>query len=117
MATIASWQSTITFTGDIPGTIPVNAVNNVTSIAEPTLVDLASGVNTITVPVSTTAVIARVTIIPPSTNAFSITLKGVTGDTGVPLHITDPTSLGLGTVTSFVLTTGGIINGVRIIWS
>ena len=49
---------------------------------------------------------------------MAITLKGVSGDTGVALHLTDPSTIALASsVTSFVLTTGGAITGVRLIWT
>lgn len=72
-----------------------------------------SGANTITPPVGATAVC----IIPPSGNVTSITLKGVTGDTGVPLSLTNPTWLSLvASPGTFVLTTGGIIVGVELFY-
>jgi hypothetical protein len=47
-----------------------------------------------------------------------ITLKGVTGDTGVPLHLTDYTMIAVDTsITSFCLTAAATITGVRLIWS
>jgi len=49
---------------------------------------LASGFNTITVPQLPVPV--GVVIIPPSTNTATVTLKGVTGDTGIRLHKTKP---------------------------
>jgi hypothetical protein len=42
-------------------------------------------------------------IIPPSTNAGTITLKGVTGDTGLALHPTQPSFISLATTASFGL--------------
>jgi hypothetical protein len=62
---------------------------------------LNSGANTITVPTGATAVVIQ----PPSGNTILVTFKGVTGDTGVPLHKTQPTVIALdSTATSFVLT-------------
>jgi hypothetical protein len=46
------------------------------------------------------SVIKGVWICPPSTNAGAITLKGVTGDTGFPIHKTEPTFLRLDSVTA-----------------
>jgi hypothetical protein len=90
------------------------AASNVASPGNITYVSLASGSNTIT---TTTGVVAA-TIIPPAGNTQSITLKGVTGDTGVRLHNTDPSSIGLdSSVSSFILTAGGTVTGVRIIWT
>jgi hypothetical protein len=59
-----------------------------------------------------------VTIVPPASNVVTLTLKGVTGDTGVPLHLTDPTSFAFpSTSTTFVLTTNAIMTGLRLFWS
>jgi hypothetical protein len=74
---------------------------------------LASGANTITVP---SASCVWVIIIPPSSNTQTLTLKGVTGDTGIALSKTGPFLLSLASVSSFVLTAGGTITGVRFIW-
>ena len=62
---------------------------------------LASGANTITVPSGATAVVIQ----PPSGNTILVTFKGVSGDTGVALHKTQPSVIALdSSVTSFVLT-------------
>lgn len=53
----------------------------------------------VTVPTGATGVY----IIPPSTNTGAITLKGVTGDTGVTLHKTQATWLSLDTSAAFGL--------------
>ncbi len=58
------------------------------------------------------------TILPPTGNTQTLTLKGVTGDTGVGLHLTDPTSVALASsFTTCCLTAGGTITGLRIYWS
>lgn len=62
-------------------TFPVAMSNNEAT----TNVTLSSGANTITVPTGATKVI----IIPPAANTQTLTLKGVTGDTGIPLSPTD----------------------------
>jgi hypothetical protein len=78
---------------------------------------LASGANTITPPAGSTPV--SVTIVPPAGNVITITLKGVTGDTGILLHPTDPTTIALGSPTAtFVLTAGSLFaSGVRFYWT
>ena len=61
-------------------------------------------------------------IIPPVANTQTITLKGITGDTGVSLSKTKPSFLhwavtaGAGTagLDSFVLTAGSTIAGVEL---
>ena len=92
----------------------IQASTNTTSPGQITAVNLTTGANTIAV----ISGAAAVTIIPPSSNTELITLKGVTGDTGVPLHLTEPTSIGLSTTAStFVLTVGADIDNVRFVWS
>jgi hypothetical protein len=81
-----------------PFTITPNAAGHfaVTSI------QLANGVNTIAVP----AWAAGCIILPDPANAVGMTLKGVTGDTGIPLDLTSPSLLNFPAVppASFVLT-------------
>ncbi len=116
MAT-ARRRITITYSGDVDGEQAIDASDNADSPAAVELKTLASGANTITVPTAGTVPTA-VTIVPPGDNTTSITLKGVTGDTGFRIHNTDPTSIALHSgVTSFCLTAGAEIIGVRVYWS
>ncbi len=118
MAAQSTRVTTITFTNDVEGTQTVEAATNTASPAAIAIQALASGANTITVPASTGVTVTACTIIPPTGNTTSITFKGVTGDTGVRLHNTDPTSVAIySDVTSFCLTAGAIIQGVRFIWT
>lgn len=103
----------LTFTGDVEYSQTFEAPVNSSGSGQISLINLSSGANTITVPTGCTAV----TIIPPSTNTQSMLLKKVTGDTGINLALTAPCSLSLDTVTSFVITAGGSITGVRFIFS
>jgi hypothetical protein len=117
MSVTATRVSTIVFTGDVSGTESASAASNTSSPGQIEIKTLASGANTITVPTAGT-VPAAVTIVPPSANTTSLTLKGVTGDTGVRIHNTDPTVIALdSSVTTFCLTAGASITGVRFIWS
>ncbi len=118
MAVTATRKITITFSGDIVATEQLSAASYATSPAQIQIIVLANGANTITPPASVMPTKA-VTIIPPAGNAISITLKGVTGDTGVLLHLTDPSSFGLGSSTAtFVLTAGSAFtNPIRLIWT
>lgn len=104
----------LSFSGDI--TIPSNSFPAASNASSPGEVDpyaLASGFNSVPVPTGAKAV----TIIPPSGNTVTLTLKGITGDTGVGLHLTDPTSIGLATgVTTIGITTSGTVT-VRLIWT
>lgn len=116
MAT-ATRKITIVYSGAVDGTQEINAASNASSPAAVELKTLAIGANTITVPTAG-MVPTAVTIVPPSDNTTSITFKGVTGDTGVRLHDTDPTTIALDdSVASFCLTAGAQIIGVRLYWS
>lgn len=117
MSTQSSRTVTIVFTGDVVGTQSVVAATNAASPGGVDIITLAGGVNTVTVPTGGTTPTA-VTILPPSGNTQTLILKGVTGDTGVGLHLTDPTTIALAaSVTTFVLTAGGTVTGLRLYWS
>lgn len=116
MSTNSNWSATLILTGDDPSTKHFSAVANATSPSYDILVNLSSGANIITAP--TAAVATRCTIQPPAGNTVLLTLKGVTGDTGVPIHKTDPTSFGIdSTLVTFCLTAANTCSGVRIIFS
>ena len=88
------------------GTGPVQSTNSDAPSAGAYLVNLSSGFNTITLPTGKT--VYGVDIYPPSGNTTTLTLKGITGDTGVALHLTKPTSIAFASsVTTFGITTGG----------
>lgn len=113
MAITSSRVVTIQFSGDYDAAIEYEA-SNAASPGDIDIVTLSAGNNTISVPSGATGV----TIRPPSANTQIITLKGVGGDTGVALHLTDSTSVGLGSaVTTFVLNVVAQLAGVRLIWS
>jgi hypothetical protein len=118
MAVTSSRSVQIQFSGDITTEVIKSADDNAASPGMEVVQTLASGANTITAPVVSGITVKALTIIPPSANTATITLKGITGDTGVPLHLTDPTSIGLAsTFTSLVITASTTIIGVRFIWS
>jgi hypothetical protein len=117
MSTVSTRTTTITFTGDVTATLTQAAAQNLASPGSIHFVNLASGANTITVP-PTGATTVSVTIIPPAGNTVALTLKGIAGDTGLPLHLTDPSTIALAAgVTSFVLNAAAAVTGVRLIWS
>ncbi len=117
MSVSSTRQIQITFTGDVVGTETISAATNAASPAQIQLLTLASGANTITVPTGGSTVTGCL-ISPPTGNTTSIILKGVTGDTGIRLHNTDPTSIAIdSSVATFVLTAGGTITGVRLFYS
>lgn len=103
----------ISFSADVEYVQTFSAAVNPSGSGQNQLVNLVIGANTITVPSGAVAV----TIIPPAANAVTMLLKKVTGDTGISLSLLDPCSLSLNGVTSFVLTAGGAITGLRLIFS
>ena len=109
---------TLAFSGDITWTQEIAAANNTSANGQSDIVNLSNGFNTITIPTGGGTIPTAVTIIPPDGNTNTITLKGVTGDTGISLHKLDPTTIGLNSsVTTIGLTAGAAITGVRIIYS
>ena len=108
----------VELSGDVTEGLIQSALDNITAIGKSELVSLAIGNNTITAPVVTAFVNTGLVIIPPTGNATIITLKGVAGDTGIPLHLTDPVSLSLDpTFVSLVLSVPVAVVGVRLVWS
>lgn len=108
---------TIVYTGDVTGTETITSATNAASPGVVELKTLASGFNTITLPTGGATVVSCV-IVPPPANVVTLTLKGVTGDTGIPLHLTEPSKLtfAVGT-TTFGLTTSNTLTGIRLYWS
>jgi hypothetical protein len=118
MSVTSSRTVQVQFSGDITGNIIQSALDNAVAFGKEDLVTLAIGANTISPPVVAGLVITGLTIIPPAANVNLITLKGITGDTGVPLHKTDPTSIALDpTFVSLILTVTVQVSGVRLIWT
>ena len=108
----------VEFSGDVDEWVTQSALENDSSPGMSVIQSLALGANTITAPVVSGIVVTGLTIIPPTANTHLITLKGVAGDTGIPLHLTDPTSIALDTTfVSLVLNAAAAIVGVRLIWS
>ncbi len=103
MTTTATRSIVYTFSGDTVASKTEAAANNLASPGEIEKQFLASGNNAITPPASP-YVPRALTIVMVAGNTTLVTLKGVNGDTGVGLHKTDPTSIGLnGGTTPFVL--------------
>lgn len=103
----------IVFTGDVTYNQGFVASPNVSGSGQNQLVNLSSGNNTITVPSGAVAV----TIIPPITNTIVLKIKGANGDTGIIISPTDPCSISLSGVSSFVINAGGSVTGLRLIYS
>lgn len=118
MSNTSSRNVQIEFSGDVSTNIIQSALDNPVSPAALELVSLSSGNNTITAPVVSGIIVTGLTIIPPAGNVNLITLKGVNGDTGIPLNLVDPTTIALdSTFVSLVLNAADAIVGVRLIWS
>lgn len=118
MAISSSRQLSIQYTGDVDYGQLINADINEASPAEMWPIDLSSGNNTIGISTGGASVPTAVTIVPPSNNEATITLKGVNGDSGIKLHPTDPTTIALDpTVTSFVINVSVAVVGFRFYWS
>ena len=119
MAVQSSRQSIIVFTGDVTGTEIAQAAVNQLSPGASQVIALVTGPNTITVPaVALVYVPTAVTIQPDPLNTSVLALKGVSADTGIPIHPTDQMTLSLAsTTTSFViLVASGPVN-IRFTWS
>jgi hypothetical protein len=118
MSTTSSVTLQVEFSGDNVENIIQSALDNTVSPGMNVIQSLVLGANTITAPVVTGIVVTGLTIIPPSGNTNLITLKGIAGDTGVPLHLTNPSHIPLNTTfVSLVLNAAAAIVGVRLIWS
>lgn len=104
MAAKSRRKTIITYSNEVEGEQELNAAENTASPAMIERKDLADGPNTIIVPSFNDAQATACTIVPQTDNAFALTLKGVTGDTGIRLHNTDPTTIAIDVSTSsFVL--------------
>jgi len=75
---------------------------------------LASGANTITKPTANTVI--GVWIIPAAGNTTSLTVKGVTSDTGVRIHDTYGAFLYLDTSVATFCLTAGAATTVKLVW-
>ena len=112
MAGTATVTTTVIITGGNAGTVnEQNSFSNTSANEQVTSQALSNGSTTInvpTLPVQATGVV----IIPPTTNTFIITLKGVAGDTGVPISRTAATTIPFDSTppASFVLTSTGVVN-------
>lgn len=71
------------------------------TVGQTTETTLASGANTITVPTGSVGVV----IVPDADNTTALTLKGVSGDTGISISPSDPTLLTFGTAPASIVVT------------
>lgn len=118
MAVASRRSIQVEFSGDVTAEIIKSAAENIVSPGMEVIQTLAAGNNTITVPVVVGIVVTGLTIYPPAANTSIMTLKGVNGDTGFPIHLTDPISISLhSTFTSLVINVVTEIVGLRLVWS
>lgn len=97
-------------------TQPIPTLKISFSIIDTQIINLSSGANTITPPVTT---VTGFVIVMPTGNTQTCTLKGVSGDTGLSMNLIGWTIHCFNTASvpaTFVLTTGGTINAVTIYW-
>lgn len=117
MAVTANRTVAIAFTSGLAFNVSFAAAANTSSPAETIILTLASGANQIELPTGGTVPTAA-TIVPPVGNTNTLTLKGTTADGGIGLHPTDPSVVTFATTTTtFCLTAGGTITGLRITYS
>ena len=117
MATSATRSITIGFSGDRSGRQEFDAPVSAASPATDVLHTFPIGFSTLTPPTGGSTPKA-LTIILPSANTATLTLKGITGDTGIVLSPTQHTSLGLNSPTAPIgFTASAEIAGVRLIWT
>lgn len=100
------------FTGDFGVQSIASAAENNNSPGAIVDYTLTTGNNTIIPPPQSTGA----TILFPTGNSVLVTLKGVSGDTGIVLHPTDPTRIAINTTAAFVLSAVSSVS-MKIIWS
>ena len=101
-----------TITGTLSGTESLAASVSIASgvVPQTTQVTLGNGANTVTVPANANGFLFT----PASGNSQTLTLKGVSGDTGIALHPTNPLLLFFpaSPPASLVITAGGATTGL-----
>lgn len=118
MSTTSSRTVQIGFSGVVASQIIQSALENIVSPAETFTLTLPIGNTTIAIPVIAGIVVTGLTIIPPPGNTALMKLKGVNGDTGFPIHKTDPTSIGIDpTFVSLVINCAAEVVGLILIFS
>lgn len=114
MAVTGTYAIGIEFEGSVTYEQEFSSAANSQSPGVIDTVDLSSGANTITKPTNAVSC----TIIPPDNNTTALTLKGVSGDTGILLHTTNPALVSLASgQASFVINAAASVSGVRFIWT
>ena len=118
MTITAVRTSSVSYSGDAAqaGTgVSTSSTNSAAPMIGAQVVNLSSGFNTITLPTGFT--IYGVDFTPASGNTATLTLKGVTGDTGVPLHLTKTASISFASgTTTFGITAGAATSATLSYW-
>jgi hypothetical protein len=113
MSKTAITSQLVTITGD--GLVYTDGPDPLTNNAAipPGSQALINGANTVTIPVGALAVKIK----PPQNNTFVLTLKGVSGDTGLPISKVAPTTwvFDVTPPASFVINSTGSVT-VGLIW-
>jgi len=113
MSVTSDRSVTINWSQDVTYQQTFEAVTSTTGPGWNQLVSVTTGL-VITIPSNAVAV----TIIPPVANTTALTIKGVTGDTGIGIGASDPSSFALSTTqTTLVLAAASTTSGVRVIFS
>lgn len=121
MAVTSTRAITVTNAGDgLNGSYVFNAVSNALAPGDIDIFTLPTGSTVIAFPTGG-SLCQGGTIIPPTGNTSTITVKGTTADTGIAIGKVDPTSFAFDTSSttqsSIVLTVGTTISGLRIVWT
>lgn len=120
MAASATVNITISVTGLPAGTetIAPTAITSATAVGQIQTVNLTASTffafSVPSIPNAPTGVL----IIPPSGNTVTLTLKGVTGDTGIALSLTGWSYISLagGGGALGILPGAGAVNGLQLVW-
>ena len=121
MAVTSTRVVTIINSGDgLNGSFVFQAASNALAPGDIDIFTLPTGSTVIAFPTGGSQT-QGATIIPPSGNTNSITVKGTTADQGIAIHKTDPTSIALDTTTttqtSLVLTVSSTVTGLSVVWT
>lgn len=118
MAVASTRTIQISFSGDVTANLIKSAIENPVSPGVITFMDLSSGPNTVIAPSIADVIPTALTIIPPSANTILVILKGVSGDTGIPLNLIDPTTIAIDeSFVSLVLDAADDAGGFQLIWN
>jgi hypothetical protein len=113
MAVAGSWRIYGAVTGLPSGTRGVDVSIPVSTGVDYTVTaSFPTGFTALTVPTGSVAAL----IIPPAANTNGITLKGVTGDTGIAISKTAPTCIALASGASFGLTIATAATVITVIF-